>query len=102
VVGHRQSDGPDKIERGTGEQPGAERVVPVGDCPDDGGDTRDGCRRARAFITKLENAKRAPALSPQPSAVTKVKATRRSSIVPQPQAPTGDAFQTPVAAVARA
>ena len=40
-----------------------------------------GCRRPSALMTKLEKEKRAPALSPQQSAVSSVSATRRSCIV---------------------
>jgi hypothetical protein len=58
-------------------------------------------RRASAGITKLEKVYKASALSPQPSAVTKVSATRGPSIG-LPQADTGAASQTPLAAVARA
>jgi hypothetical protein len=57
-------------------------------------------RRRSPCITNDENANRAPALSPQPSAVTTVNATRRSSIVSGPLEETADAFQTPLVAVA--
>jgi hypothetical protein len=60
-----------------------------------------GYRRPSAVMTKLENANRAPAPSPQPSAVTTVKATRRSPIA-RPQTVTADGLQTPLAAASRA
>ncbi len=40
-----------------------------------------GGKRARAFITKAENAKKTPAISPQPSAATSVTAKSKASIV---------------------
>jgi hypothetical protein len=61
-----------------------------------------GCRRARAFITKLEKAKKTPALSPQPRAVATARAASNPSIVVPPQAAAAEPLQTPVAAAARA
>src|SRR5262245_9928102 len=47
-----------------------------------------GASRARAFMTKDENAKKTPATSPQPSAATSVKAKRSWSVVTA--GPTGE------------
>jgi hypothetical protein len=60
-----------------------------------------GCSRARAFITKLEKAKKTPAFSPQPRAVTKVNVKRNLSIVSASVA-YGLPFQTPLVAASRA
>jgi hypothetical protein len=53
-------------------------------------------------MTNVENAKKTPAASPQPSAATSVSAKRSPSISSSRQPATGDAFHTPVAAVSRA
>jgi hypothetical protein len=56
--------------------------------------------RARAFIMKLEKAKKTPAFSPQPMAVTTVSRDQRPVHRPTPQA-AAEPLQTPVAAASR-